>query len=112
MPIRYPPHHDARITVAVDESLTILESFKPSDPCQTLLLLPCLIIGCAAFAPSQQTKVRAALRAVRGYTGLRNCDSMGLLLEEVWRLMDRGEWALVWDWQAVAKGMGLDFSCA
>ncbi|KAI0128015.1 fungal-specific transcription factor domain-containing protein [Xylariales sp. AK1849] len=111
-PIRYPPHHDARITVAVDESLAILDSFKPSDPCQTLLLIPCLIIGCASFAPSQQNRIRAALRGVRGYTGLRNGECVSKLLEEVWQLMERGEWSLVWDWQAVAKRMGLDFSCA
>ncbi|KAH8668731.1 fungal-specific transcription factor domain-containing protein [Xylariales sp. PMI_506] len=112
VPIRLPPHHDKRITVAVEESLQILESIKPSDPCQALLLIPCLIIGCASFAPSQQAKIRAALRGVRGYTGMRNCDRMGQLLEEVWQLMDRGEWLLVWDWQAIAKRMGLDFSCA
>lgn len=111
-PIRYPPHHDARITVAVDESLAILDSIKPSDPCQTLLLVPCLVIGCASFAPSQQNQIRAALRGVRGYTGLRNCDRLLELLEEIWRLMERGEWGLVWDWQAVAQRMGLDFSCA
>ncbi|ORY68284.1 fungal-specific transcription factor domain-containing protein [Pseudomassariella vexata] len=110
-PIRYPPHHDTRITVAVDESLAILDSFKPSDPVQTLLLIPCLVIGCACFAPSQQNRIRGAVRAVHGYTGLRNCDRALQVLEEVWRLMERGEWARVWDWQGVAKGLGLDFSC-
>ncbi|KAI4595181.1 hypothetical protein KJ359_007157 [Pestalotiopsis sp. 9143b] len=111
-PIRYPPHHDARITVAVDESLAILDSIKPSDPCQTLLLIPCLIIGCASFAPSQQARIRNTLKGVRGYTGLRNCDRLMELLEEMWKLMERGDWAAVWDWQAVAKGMGLDFCVA
>ncbi|KAI1871602.1 uncharacterized protein JN550_004596 [Neoarthrinium moseri] len=111
-PIRFPPHHDARITVAVDESLAILDSIKPSDPCQTLLLIPCLVIGCASFSPIQQDRIRTTLRGVRGYTGLRNCDRMLQLLEEIWRLMGQGEWALVWDWQAVAKRMGLDFSVA
>ncbi len=111
-PIRYPPHHDHRITLAVDESLAIMDSFKPSDPVQTLLLVPCLIIGCACFAPSQRVSVRAAIRAVRGYTGLRNCELVAEVLEEVWRLMERGEWARVWDWQGVARNLGLDFSCA
>ncbi|KAK8050715.1 hypothetical protein PG994_012445 [Apiospora phragmitis] len=111
-PIRYPPHHDSRITVAVDESLAILESFKPSDPVQTLLLIPCLIIGCASFAPSQRSKVQDAVRAVRGYTGLRNCDLLLEVLAMVWQLMDQGEWAQVWDWQGVAQSMGLDFACA
>ncbi|KAI1822220.1 fungal-specific transcription factor domain-containing protein [Xylaria intraflava] len=110
--IGYPPQHDPRISLAVDESLAILDSFKPSDPVQTLLLVPCLIIGCASFAPSQQDRVRAAVRTVRGYTGLRNCDRVTEVLEEVWRLMARAEWARVWDWQGVARGMGLDFACA
>ncbi|KAK8095709.1 fungal-specific transcription factor domain-containing protein [Apiospora kogelbergensis] len=111
-PIRYPPHHDSRITVAVDESLAILESFKPSDPVQTLLLIPCLVIGCASFAPSQRSKVQDAVRAVRGYTGLRNCDLLLEVLATVWQLMDQGEWTQVWDWQGVAQTMGLDFACA
>lgn len=111
-PIRYPPHHDHQITLAVDECLAIIESFKPGDSVQTLLLVPCLIIGCACFAPAQRQKVRAAIRAVRGYTGLRNCELVRELLDEVWRLMERGEWVRVWDWQGVAKSLGLDFSCA
>lgn len=101
--------HDPRIKVAVEESLSILESFKPSDPSQTLLLMPCLIIGSACFARAQQDRVRAAVRAVRGYTGLRNADCVSQLLEEVWRLMDAGDWGAVWDWQSVAKGLGLEF---
>ncbi|CAJ2509312.1 Uu.00g143380.m01.CDS01 [Anthostomella pinea] len=111
-PTRYPPHHDNRINLAVDESLAILDSFKPSDPVQTLLLMPSLVIGCACFAPAQRERVRAAVRTVHGYTGMRNCNRAAEVLEEVWRLMDRGEWARVWDWQGVARSMGLDFSCA
>lgn len=109
---RYPPHHDARISLAVDESLAILDTFKPSDAVQTLLLVPCFVIGCAAFAPEQQERVRVAVRTVRGYTGLRNCDRVAEVLEEVWRLMGRAEWARVWDWQGLARSMGLDFACA
>ncbi|KAI1117659.1 hypothetical protein F5Y14DRAFT_438977 [Nemania sp. NC0429] len=109
---RNPPHHDPRISLAVDESLAILDSFKPSDAVQTLLLVPCFVIGCAAFAPEQQERVRAAVRTVRGYTGLRNCDRVAEVLEEVWRLMGRAEWARVWDWQGLARSMGLDFACA
>ncbi|KAI0096881.1 hypothetical protein GGR51DRAFT_566946 [Nemania sp. FL0031] len=110
--VRYPPHHDTRISLAVDESLAILESFKSSDPVQTLLLVPCFVIGCASFAPAQQERVRAAVRTVRGYTGLRNCDRAAEVLEEVWRLMARSEWTMVWDWQGVARDMDLDFTCA
>ena len=108
-PTRQPPHHDPRVTLAVDESLALLETFKPSDPCQTLLLLPCFLIGTACFSTEQQRRVRAAIRAVRGYTGLRNTDRAAEVLEEVWRLMGRGEWDRVWDWPGVAGGLGLDF---
>ncbi|RYP62344.1 hypothetical protein DL771_009783 [Monosporascus sp. 5C6A] len=111
-PIRLPPHHDTGLTGAVDECLDIMGSFKTGDPVQTLLLVPCLIIGCASFVPDQRERIRAAVRAVRGYTGLRNCELILEVLEEVWKLMDVGDWARVWDWQGVAKSLGLDFSCA
>ncbi|KAB5542384.1 fungal-specific transcription factor domain-containing protein [Coniochaeta sp. 2T2.1] len=108
-PIRQPMNHDPRITVAVEESLTILESFKPSDPSQTLLLVPCLIIGSACFTPTQQERIGACIRRVKGYTGLRHTDRVAEVLQEVWRLMDAGEWVAVWDWQRVARRMNLDF---
>ncbi len=111
-PIRRPPDHDSRITLAVEESLALLESFKPSDPVQALLLVPCLVIGMASFAPGQQDRIRAAIRAVRGYTGLRNTDRVAELLEEVWRLMGHGDWVRVWDWQGVAYSLGMDFLCS
>jgi hypothetical protein len=111
-PIRYPPGHDSRITTAVEESLGILETLAPTDPSQKLLLIPCLVIGMACFAPSQRARVRVALTTVRGYTGLRNTDLVSRVLEEAWRLMDAGEWVSVWDWQTMAKGLGVDFLCA
>ena len=111
-PIRRPPDHDPRITVAIDESLAMLDSFKPSDPSQTLLLIPCLVIGSACFTPAQQERVRVAVRTVRGYTGLRNTDRVSELLEEVWRLMGIGDWVAVWDWQKVSNTLHLDFLCS
>ncbi|KAK4192315.1 fungal-specific transcription factor domain-containing protein [Podospora australis] len=108
-PIRRPHHVDPRVSIAVNESLAILESFKPSDPCQTLLLLPCFVVGTACFTPDLQDRVRAAIKAVRGYTGLRNTDCVLKVLEEVWRLMEKGDWEAVWDWAGVASGLGLDF---
>ncbi|XP_044717216.1 fungal specific transcription factor domain-containing protein [Hirsutella rhossiliensis] len=111
-PTRCPTHDDGRITLAVEESLSILESFKPSDPSQTLLLMPCLIIGTSCFEPAQRNRIRTAVRLVRGYTGLRNCDRVREVLEKVWALMDEGDWVSVWDWQGVARRMGLDFLCA
>lgn len=111
-PSRRPAYHDRRITLAVEESLSILESFKPSDPSQTLLLIPCLVIGTACFEQAQQERVRTAVRAVRGYTGLRNCERVMELLEKVWAFMEQGDWVSVWDWQGIARRMHLDFTCA
>ncbi|KAI0508805.1 fungal-specific transcription factor domain-containing protein [Xylaria bambusicola] len=109
----FPPHSDPRrLSLAVDECLGILEEFKPSDPVQTLLLVPCLVLGCASFKPEQQDRVRDAIRIVRGYTGMRNCDRLAEFLEIIWELMGRGEWEKVWDWQRTAKLNKLDFACA
>jgi len=110
-PIRRPPQHehDPRITLAVDESLSILDSFKPSDPSQTLLLLPCFVIGTACFTPVQQERIRVAVKTAKGYTGLRNADRVMDVLEELWRLMATGQWSAVWDWPSVARTLGLDF---
>lgn len=109
LPIRQPPHHDPRVGRWVEESLALLETFKPSDPSQTLLLLPCFLVGTACFSPNHQKRVRAAIKTVRGYTGLRNADRVVDLLEEVWQLMEAGDWEAAWDWPGVARGMGLDF---
>lgn len=111
-PVRRPCQEDPRVTLAVEQSLDIIDSLKPGDPAQTLLLIPCLVVGTACFAPQQQDRIRAAVYAVRGYTGLRNADRVLELLEEVWRLMAAGDWLAVWDWQGVATRKGLDFLCA
>ncbi|KAG6040617.1 hypothetical protein E4U41_007681 [Claviceps citrina] len=103
---------DSRITLAVEESLTIFESFKPSDPAQTLLLIPCVVIGTACFNITQRQRLGAAIKVIRGYTGLRNCDRVMELLAEVWSRMDQGDWSAAWDWQSIAKSLGLDFICA
>ncbi|KAG6050458.1 hypothetical protein E4U17_006477 [Claviceps sp. LM77 group G4] len=105
-------HDDSRIKLAVEESLTIFESFSLSDPAQTLLLIPCIIIGTACFNVRQRERLRAVIKVIRGYTGLRNCDRLTELLEEVWSQMDKGEWMVAWDWQAIAKSLHLDFICA
>ncbi|KAF7562372.1 hypothetical protein G7046_g1733 [Stylonectria norvegica] len=110
-PSRRPAYHDRRITVAVEEALLIFESFSPSDPAQTLLLIPCLLIGTACFDSVQQERIRNTIKAVRGYTGLRNADRASELLEEVWARMEQGDWVSVWDWQGTARRMGLDFLC-
>lgn len=110
-PIRQPPNLDPRIPRSVEECLAILDSFKPSDPSQKLLLIPCLVIGTLCFSPTQQERIRVAIRTVKGYTGLRNSERVSELLEEIWRCMNRGEWGRVWDWQGIAKSMGCDALC-
>lgn len=110
-PFRRPPNHDNRVDEPVDRALAILESFNISEPANTLLLIPCLVIGTACFDPQQQDRIRNAVKQVRGYTGLRNCDRVQELLDEIWRLMDLGDWLAVWDWQGVARRRGLDFLC-
>lgn len=110
-PFRQPPNHDPRVHLAIEESLSILDSFKPSDPSQRLLLIPCLVIGTACFSPAQQERIRTAVKTVKGYTGLRNSERVSELLEEVWRCMERGEWGRVWDWQGIARSMGCDVLC-
>jgi hypothetical protein len=110
-PIRRPAQHDHRITVAVNESLDIVETFKASEPAQTLLLIPCLVIGASCFEPFQQERIRAAIKAIRGYTGLRNCDRVSEMLEGVWHRMSLGDWSAVWDWQGIAVDVGVDFLC-
>ena len=107
-PQRRPASDDPRLIGAVDESLAILESFSPSDPAQTLLLIPCMLVGIACFDPDRRERARKAIRTVRGYTGLRNCDRVLEVLEEVWGLIDVGDWVSVWDWQGVARRIGID----
>ncbi|KAI1367716.1 fungal-specific transcription factor domain-containing protein [Xylaria arbuscula] len=118
---QYPPHcNQRRLSRAVNDCLSLLEEFKPSDPVQTLLLVPCVVVGCAAFEPRQQERVRAAIRTVRGYTGLRNCDRLAEFLDKIWGLMSQAEWTRVWDWQFEAAPkkisddltIGFDFACA
>ncbi|KAG9230043.1 fungal-specific transcription factor domain-containing protein [Amylocarpus encephaloides] len=109
----YPPKAthwkpDARITQAVDDGLTLLASFPPRDPSQTLILAPAFVIGCAAFEPHQREPIREAIRTVKAYTEYRNSDTALEVLEEVWRLMDKKD-ERSWDWQSIAHGMGMDF---
>ncbi|OAA59605.1 c6 zinc finger domain containing protein [Niveomyces insectorum RCEF 264] len=105
-PIRRPANNASNIRVAVEESLVLLESFKPSDPAQTLLLIPCVIVGAECYATAERERIRNAIRVVHGYTGLRNTQKALEVLEEVWRLIDLGDYSSAWDWQAVATRLG------
>lgn len=110
-PKRRPANDDHRLSTAVEDSLQLLESFGPSDPAQTLLLIPCFVVGIACFNEDRRERVRKSMKAVRGYTGLRQCDRVAELLEGVWALMDEGDWVAVWDWQCVARRLGVDIPC-
>lgn len=109
----YPPKTthwkpDPRITQAVNDGLTLLESFGPQDPSQTLILAPAFMIGCAAFEKEQRDPIRKAIAIVKTYTEFKNSDTALEVLEEVWRLMDARD-EKSWDWQSIAHGMGMDF---
>jgi hypothetical protein len=110
-PSRRPSQDSQRLIIMVAESLDKLDKFAEDDPVQTLLLIPCLILGTSCVEAAQHERIRAAVRNVRGYTGLRTCDRVLELLEEIWNLMERQHWAAVWDWQGTARRMGLDFLC-
>ena len=101
-PIRRPVNYESGVSVAVKESLALLESFAADDQCQTLLLVPCVIVGTACYSPTDQERIRTAIRAVHNYTGLRNTDLALELLNKVWQLMEQGDFLGAWDWQTVA----------
>lgn len=110
-PSRRPSQDSQRLIIMVTESLDKLDRFAADDSVQTLLLIPCLILGTSCVDAAQHERIRAAVRNVRGYTGLRTCDRVLELLEKIWTLMERQHWAAVWDWQGTAQRMGLDFLC-
>ncbi|CAK7227615.1 hypothetical protein SCUCBS95973_006602 [Sporothrix curviconia] len=107
-PVRRPSNHEAGVSVVVEESLNLIEGFLPSDPAQTLLLLPCVVIGTACYAEDNREQIRNAIRVVHGYTGLRNTITALEVLTEVWRLHDAGDYLGAWDWQAVAHSLGVN----
>jgi hypothetical protein len=102
----WQPEH--KITEAVNNGIAVLKLFPPKDPNQTLLLAPTFVIGCAAFEPGQREPIKASVRSIRDYTGLRNADRALEVLEKVWFYMDACD-ERSWDWQKVAFEMHLDF---
>ena len=106
-PVRRPSNYEASVSVVVEECLGLIESFLPSDPAQTLLLLPCVVSGTACYSEDSRDRIRNAIRVVHGYTGLRNTFKALEILTEVWRLHDAGDYLDAWDWQAVAHRLGV-----
>lgn len=107
--LRGPCWQDPKIENAIEQFLTLLGHVGPSNASQTLLLMPCVVVGVACFAPHQRAKIDAAIRNVKGYTGLRNADRARELLEVVWERMDLARWSEVWDWESIAAEVHLDF---
>ena len=99
---------DERLIQEVDQGIAMLEKFGPSERNQTLILAPAFLLGCAAFKESQRDPIRKAIGTVKSYMNCKNSDSALLVLEEVWRLMDSKD-PRSWDWQQIAKRMGMDF---
>lgn len=110
-PSRRPSQDPPHVAVLLLDALKYLESFEPTDQYQTMLLIPCLLIGTCCFDAALRPRIRAAVQTVRDYTGLRNADRVQELLNETWALMDLGEWAAVWDWQAIGRRNGIDVLC-
>ncbi|KFY76423.1 hypothetical protein V498_09581 [Pseudogymnoascus sp. VKM F-4517 (FW-2822)] len=109
----YPPRAtrwapNTKITAAVNGALELLRLIPANDPCQTVLLTPTFIIGCAAFEPEQRIPIRESIRRIKAYTTFRNADRALEVLEEVWRYMDKRD-KRSWDWQRIASDMGMDF---
>lgn len=121
---------DPRIKHAVDQGIGYMQKFKADDPCQTMILSPAFLIGCAAFEEGQRAAIRRIVRRVKNYTTLKNADPAMRVMEEVWKRMDgkgdqmwRGESGVLknskgqrdggressWDWQIVARDLGVDF---
>jgi hypothetical protein len=90
-----------KITSAVEDGLTLLKSFPPKDPVQTLLLPPTFIIGCGAFDPAQRGLVRSSIHTIKEYTALKETDIALGVLEQIWKYMDQGD-ERSWDWQNIA----------
>ncbi|OAQ96774.1 hypothetical protein LLEC1_00648 [Akanthomyces lecanii] len=109
---RRPSQDNARVSVSIIDALSRLESFEPTDRCQTMLLIPCLLIGACCFDAALRPRIRAAVQTVRDYTGLRNADQVQQILNETWALMDSGDWIAAWDWQTIAMRKGIDVLCA
>lgn len=126
--------NDPRIKQVVDHGIQLLEAFEKNDPCQTVLLSPAFIIGCSSFEEHQRDAIRKVVKKIRNYTTLRNADPALRVLEEVWRRMDgQGETGKQggiefvlrnrkgerdggressWDWEKIAREMGIDFLAA
>ncbi|CAK7269027.1 hypothetical protein SEPCBS119000_003359 [Sporothrix epigloea] len=107
--VRRTPNHEASVDLVVQESLALLESFPPSDPSQTLLLLPCVVIGAACYSKDSRDRISNAICVVHGYTGLHNTTKALKVLATVWQLHDAGDHLGAWDWQAVAHSLGVHY---
>lgn len=99
---------DPILSHEVNIGLGDLKSIPPQNPNQTVLLMPTFIIGCAAFEPEQREVIRECIATIYEYTHLKNSLRTLEVLERVWKYMDEGR-VECWDWQGVARELGIQF---
>lgn len=100
---------NSRIAPLVNEAIEILQDIPADSSLQTILLRPIYHIGWSAFFDAQRVAIRQAVRRVRDYMEFRNADAALMVLEEVWRRLDRQDPGC-WDVANVAYNvLGMDF---
>lgn len=99
------PNDDADINPFLDT----LNKFHPRDPCQSVLLLPCFIVGAMCTSKEHQNIIQNAIGKIFDFTGRENTKLVILVLKEIWDLVSCGDMALAWDWPGVSQRLGLDF---
>ena len=92
---------------SVNKGLDCLEAIAPDSPAQSNALLPLFILGCASFNPQQRLRVRNGLDRVCDYAHFGNIQSAQVVVEEIWRLMDKED-ENSWDWEKLMWDMGID----
>ncbi|KAF2272141.1 uncharacterized protein EI97DRAFT_462241 [Westerdykella ornata] len=96
------------ISTAVDNGIRYIKELPAEGWIQSNVLLPLFLIGCAAFEEQQRVEVERAFQGLMACTGLGNIASAKEVVEEVWRLMDRGD-PDSWDWEKIINARGWDF---
>lgn len=104
-----PSRPDPAFRRAVDEGLhswnELIDDYEEMD--KDVLLTSLVLLGCAAFDPTQRSSVVAALeRVVVQRTSIP--DPLTGMLAQLWRRMDKGYEAQTWDWEACFTYSGLD----
>ncbi|WPH00937.1 Hypothetical protein R9X50_00377100 [Acrodontium crateriforme] len=95
-----PSRPDPAFRRAVDEGLhywgELLDDFEEMD--KDVLLTSLVLLGCAAFDPTQRSGVVGSIERVAKPSSIP-CPMTGMLAQ-LWRRMDKGYEAQTWDWEA------------